>query len=157
MSLKESQTDKLWGIICCVLGVVLFFLIIPAQIKEIADSPWYNSPRFFPNLLSGILFICGIALFVIGTRKQKSENDPDCCTFHIKELKIVLLTLVIMAAYTLAMSYLVFHYIVVTAVTMAALMILCSERNWKLIVVVSIILPTIVYFSFKYGLYIRFP
>lgn len=157
MILKESQTDKLWGVISVVLGILLYVLIIPTQIKSVPQSPWYNSPRFFPYLLAGILIICGICLFAMGLRKAKSKDDPVCCTIHLAELKIVGIMLAAMVVYTLAMTYLPFHYILITALTMAFLMFVCGQRNWKLLLVVSIILPAIIYFSFKYGLHIRFP
>ncbi len=157
MVLKESQVDKLWGVISVVLGILLYVLIIPSQIKAVPQSPWYNSPRFFPYLLAGILIVCGICLFLMGMGKEKKGNDPECCSFHLAELKIVLFTLLAIVAYTLAMSYLPLHYILVSALVMAFLMYLCGQRNWKLIVLVSILLPVIIFFSFKYGLHIRFP
>jgi len=155
--LKESQTEKLWGAISVVFGILLCVWIIPSQIKSVPQSPWYNSPRFFPYLLAGLLIVCGICLFAIGLKKANSSDDPVCCTFHLAEIKIVSITLLALVVYTLAMSYLPFHYVLLSALMMASLMFLCGQRNWKLLAVVSILLPVVIYVSFKYGLNIRFP
>ena len=40
---------------------------------------------------------------------------------------------------------------------MTFLMFLCGQRSWLLMAVVSIVLTSSIYFSFKYGLHIRFP
>ena len=157
MVLKESQTEKLWGVISVVLGILLCAWIIPTQIKSVPQSPWYNSPRFFPYLLAGLLIICGLYLFYTGVRRAKKSEDPTCCTFHLAEIRIVSITLLMLVVYTLAMSYLPFHYILISALVMTFLMFLCGQRSWLLMAVVSIVLTSSIYFSFKYGLHIRFP
>ena len=157
MVLKESQTEKLWGVISVVLGILLCSWIIPLQIKSVPQSPWYNSPRFFPYLLAGLLIVCGVYLFYAGVRQARNGEDSICCTFRLVEIRIAGITLLALVGYTLALSYLPFHYILISALVMAFLMFLCGQRHWLLIVAVSIVLPAIIYFSFKYGLHIRFP
>lgn len=157
MELKDSQVEKLWGVLSIAFGILLLTWIIPSQVKAVAQSPWYNGPRLFPNILAGILIACGAFLFLMGVRKKRSGKDAVCCTFSKQEMKVVGMTLGVLIAYTLALSYLPLHYIFVTAAVMVGLMLICGQRNWKILIGVGLILPTIIYFSFRYGLKIRFP
>ena len=155
--LKESQVDMLWGVISFIISIVLAAFLIPSQVKAVKQSPWYNSPRLFPYVLAGVLALCGISLFIQGLHKAKRANDPECAKFNLAEVKMVGITLLAMIAYTLLLSYVPIHYIILTTILMAFLMYVYGQRKLVLLILISVLLPLVIYFSFKYGLQVRFP
>ena len=137
-------------------GLLLAFLIIPTQIKYV-DTDWYNSPRFFPYVVAGLFVVLGVTLFFSGRKKSATMRDEaqEVYAFPWEKIKMLLITLVILAAYVFAMEFL--PYIPCTIVALAVMMIVYKQRNWLTIGIVSVAVPLVIYFSFTYLLKLRMP
>lgn len=61
MVLNESKAEKILGVVFTVLGVLLLAVIIPTQIAYVKNA--YPQPRFFPNIIAGLMTVLGIVLF----------------------------------------------------------------------------------------------
>ena len=93
MVLNESKAEKILGVVFTVLGVLLLAVIIPTQIAYVKNA--YPQPRFFPNIIAGLMTVLGIVLFASGWRKGKAPKQEDEETYSLgkKETRLVLLTL----------------------------------------------------------------
>ena len=101
MVLNESKAEKILGVVFTVLGVLLLAVIIPTQIAYVKNA--YPQPRFFPNIIAGLMTVLGIVLFASGWRKGKAPKQEDEETYSLgkKETRLVLLTLGIVILYVI--------------------------------------------------------
>jgi hypothetical protein len=154
MKLDESKAEQILGIVFAVLGVVLLAVVIPWQIKSVSYDIVFNSPRFFPDLISALFIVLGVIMFISGRRKIGTSNQ-ETYSLEKKEALLVLLTLATMVVYTILLYFL--PYIPVTIVTLGFLIWAYGQRNWKKIIITAIVLPIIIYLLFSYGLQLRMP
>lgn len=154
MSLKESKAEQLIGIVSVVFGLLLIVLIIPTQINLAKNTPWYNQPRFFPYVISGIFILMGVLLYLSGVKK-KGRTDQDTYSVELQGGKMVLITLGLVFLYVLSLSFL--PYIPCTVVGLGILMWLFGQRDLKKLIPVSVLLPVLIYFSFTYLLKLKLP
>ncbi len=154
MKITESKAERLLGVIFAVLGVVLLTVVIPWQIKEVSFDILFNSPRFFPSLISVLLSILGVVMFIQGWHKRGRENQ-ETYVLEKREAVLVVLTLGVMMVYT-ALLY-VLPYIPVTIAAMAFLIWAYGQRDWKKLIVAAIVLPIIIYVMFRFGLSLKMP
>lgn len=157
MTLKESKVERLLGITSTAFGLILAFLIIPSQINIVSKAPWYNQPRFFPYVISGIFILMGVLLFFAGIKHGKTVSDEaqETYAFSAKGTKMVLITLGFITVYVASLSF--FPYIPCTIVALGILMWFFGQRNLKTVIPVAIILPILIYLSFTYLLKLRLP
>ena len=155
MSLNESKAEKILGIVFTVLGILLLAVIIPSQIAYVKNA--YPQPRFFPNLIAGLITVLGVVLFATGLRKgkQPDQEDGETYSLNLTEARMVLLTLVILGVYVAAMY--VIPYIPATMIFLAVMITLYGQRNPFKIVIPSVCLPIIIYLAFTYALKLRMP
>ena len=153
MSIRESKAEQLLGIIFYVLGLVLIILIIPWQIAAV-DTNWYNTPRFFPYLISGLMVFLGALLFVSGCRKKKLEEQE---TYGATKngLLSVAVTLLLICIYVGALHFI--PYLPCTIVALAALMWFFGQRDLRKLIPIAIILPIVIYFGFTELLKLKLP
>jgi len=155
MSLNESKAEKILGIVFAVFGVLLLAVIIPSQIAYVKNA--YPQPRFFPNIIAGLITVLGVALFATGLHKGKKPDQEGGETYSLnfKEARLVLLTLVILGVYVAAMY--VIPYLPATMIFLAVMITLYGQRNPLKIILPAVGLPIIIYFGFTYGLMLRMP
>lgn len=156
MTLKESRAEQILGIVAAVFGLLLAFLIIPTQINVVGKAQWYNQPRFFPYVISGIFVLMGVLLFLSGIKKKKmADKDQETYEFSLRGTKMVLITLGLIILYVGCLGFL--PYIPCTIVALAVLMWFFGQRDLKKVIPVAIVLPLVIYFSFTYLLKLRLP
>lgn len=157
MTLHENAAEKLLGVLATAFGILLIVLIIPTQINIVGKAPWYNQPRFFPYVVSGIFILMGVLLFLSGVKKSKrpTTEGEETYEFSAQGTKMVLLTLGIIIFYVAGLSFL--PYIPCTIVALGVLMWFFGQRNLKIGALVAIALPVIIYLSFTYLLKLRLP
>lgn len=154
MKVTESKAEQILGAVFAVLGVVLIAVVIPWQIKDVPYDIIFNSPRFFPSLISALLAILGVVMFIQGWRKRGKE-DQEAYVLEKREAILVALTLGVMAAYT-ALLY-ILPYIPVTIAAMALLIWAYGQKSWKKLAIAAIVLPVIIYVMFRFGLSLKMP
>jgi hypothetical protein len=135
------------------LSLLLFFVIIPREIV-FAQQKMGVSPSYFPNLLSGLLFIFAVALGVDGywMRKKKKQR---VYTFSLQETKMVTITLIIIALQILAFDQI--GYLIPAMAAIAACMYVFGHRKYLMIVLVSVLLPIGIKMSFEKLLQVTLP
>ncbi len=152
MSVDESKIERILGVIFFFLGLLLLFVIIPWQIKDVgADFP---TPRSFPDIISGSISVLGVALFLSGRRKI---GKPDLKTYVLtkKEARLVSITLVLLILYIIALAFL--PYIPTTVVVLGLMIWLYGQKNWIKLAVTAVCVPVVIYYSFSYLLQLRLP
>ena len=154
MSLKEGKAEIWLGVFFAVVGALFLTVVIPTQIKYVDGA--YPQPRFFPDLISALTVVLGIALFVGGLRKAKADReDQETYTFKWNEARLVLITLGILIVYIASMYFI--PYLPATVVATGVLVTLYGQKKiWK-IILTALLVPGIIYVGMTYGLMIRLP
>ena len=154
LSIKEGKAEIGLGIFFAVVGAIFLAVIIPTQIKYVEGG--YPQPRFFPDLISALTVVLGIALFIQGYRKHKAnKKNQEVYTFKWHETRLVLITLGIIVAYVACMYFV--PYLPATIVATGVLVTVYGQRKiWK-IILTALLVPGIIYVGMTYGLQIRLP
>lgn len=155
MNIHESKAEKILGIFFTVLGIVLLTVIIPSQIAHVEKA--YPQPRFFPDIVAGLIAVLGVVLFLSGLRKERAGKQATEETYSLNkvEARMVLLTLGIVSLYVAALYFI--PYIPATMILLAVLITLYGQRNKVKIILPSVLLPIIIYIGFTYALKLRMP
>ena len=152
ISIKESRLEQGTGIFLSFLCFIIYFWIIPSQIRHIQGVAL--SPRSFPQAITVFMFCLSVALFVSGWLKR-NRSDQKIYSVSGQEMKLVALTLLILGIYTYSLYF--FSYIPATIVGMAVLTWVYGQRNlWKLSAM-SILLPVCIYLAFTHLLRFQMP
>lgn len=153
MSIQESKAEKILGIFFCILGVLLILVIIPWQIKAV-DTDWFNTPRFFPYLISGLMVLLGVLLLISGIKKKDMEGQE---TYSVTKngLFSVVITLLMICIYVGALHFI--PYLPCTIVALAVLMWFFGQRDLRKLIPIAVILPIIIYFGFTELLKLKLP
>ena len=152
MSLTESKAEKILGAFFAILGLVLYFIIIPWQIKDVGAE--FPTPRSFPNLLAGILTVLGVVLFISGTR-HKDDDGQKTYSITRTEAKLVLVTLLLMVLYVISLYFV--PYIPATVVVLALMIFIYGQRSPVKLAAASVAVPVIIYLAFTYILKFNMP
>ncbi len=143
MEITESRAEQAGGVILGVFSLLLYFVIIPA---EIADARSMGvSPRFMPEAVAILLFILAVLLFISGYRKK---GQPGQKTFSLSrhEAVLVMKSLAMVAVYIIMFDLV--GYIISTMVTLGLLMYMYGQRKKKVLVSVTLALPVLFYLFF---------
>ena len=153
MSIQESKAEKMLGIFFVVLGILLVVAISPWQIAAV-ETEWYNAPRFFPYVISGLMILLGVLLSWSGAKKKNMEGQE---TYSISKngLMSVVVTLLLICIYVGALHFI--PYLPCTIVALGALMWFFGQRDLRKLIPIAVILPVIVYFGFTELLKLRLP
>lgn len=127
MSIQESKAEKMLGIFFVVLGILLVVAIIPWQIAAV-ETEWYNAPRFFPYVISGLMILLGVLLSWSGAKKKNMEGQE---TYSISKngLMSVVVTLLLICIYVGALHFI--PYLPCTIVALGALMWFFGQRDLR--------------------------
>jgi D-alanyl-lipoteichoic acid acyltransferase DltB (MBOAT superfamily) len=143
VEVTESRAEQAGGIILGVFSLVLYFLIIPA---EIADTRLMGlSPRLMPEVVGILLFVLAVLLFISGFRKR-----------HLQEQKIYTLSrleasLIMKSLAVVAVNIVIFElvgYIISTMLTLGLLMYMYGQRKKKVLFSITLALPIVFYLFF---------
>jgi putative tricarboxylic transport membrane protein len=152
MKFKESNVHQVAGGILLLFSLLMLFLIIPAQIRNVQSIG--VTPRFMPQLLTVLLAILSILLAVDGYRKREL---PDQKEYEIDpvNLKLFAITFVVMIINVLLVNTL--GYLISTALTLLALMLVYGQRNLKYMIPVALLVPFAIQQFLTRLLYVRLP
>jgi putative tricarboxylic transport membrane protein len=110
------NADRASGLGVFVLGLMLYFVVIPEQIETV-DEGWMR-PNSLPNVLALVLMGCGLLLQLRATA-HRIENP--------REMAMAALYFVVLALGLAAISLLGFTY--AAPILAAAVMLLMGERR----------------------------
>lgn len=136
MKITESSVEKYGGLLLAVFSLILYFIIIPLQVGDVKKA--VVTPQSLPNALTLFMFFLSICLFISGYHKSK-KSDQKIYTINISEIKLVVLSLVVIAVYILVIKYL--GYLITTVIALAILMYAFGQRKLIKILSVSILVP----------------
>jgi hypothetical protein len=111
------------------------------------------SPRFFPNLGMAILLTLSILLIVTKRRTPPEKDDVE--PVNRERFLRVGGTAIIMGFAVFLIETI--GYFICTTGAMVGLMLYLGSRNWKVIFITAIVLPTFIYLLFEKGLNLEFP
>lgn len=130
---KSEHTDGIIGIGLFVFSVVMYFIIIPNQIAEVAYGAGSLLPSFFPKVAIGIIGVLSIFLIVQGFASKSLRQEP--LSFGPKALSIVLFLI----GYAAGIE--IIGYLLATGLFLFALMFYLSREKWlKYIVIIAVFL-----------------
>jgi membrane-associated HD superfamily phosphohydrolase len=153
VSIPEYKAQIGGGIFFSALALLLYFVIIPREIV-FEQQKTGVSPAYFPNLLSGLLFIFAVALGVDGYRSRLRKNQQ-VYTFSLREVKMVAIALAIIALQTLAFDRI--GYLVPAIVAIAACMLVFGHKSYLTVVLLSVGLPIAIKLFFEKMLQVTLP
>ena len=156
MKMSEAKINRIAGIVITIVGLLFIFLIIPTQIDSV-DCDWYNSPKFFPYIVSTLITVLGVTLFINSLLMSKKipVEKQDVYETSKDQFKMALGVFVIMAAYAALLG--VLGYIPCTIAMLIGMMRFCGQKSWPKIIIISVVLTLAVYFGFSKLLYLRMP
>ncbi len=135
------------------LSLLLYFVIIPREIV-FAQQKMGVSPSYFPNMLSGLLFIFAVALGVDGYRMRHRKKQR-IYSFSLQETKLVAVTLILIGLQIVGFDLI--GYLVPAMAAIAACMYVFGHRNYLTIIVISVLLPVAIKLFFEKMLQVSLP
>ncbi len=152
MNFTESKVDQVGGIILGVFSLLLYFVIIPAEVVDV--QKFGVSPRFFPKTMALFLLFLAICLFVSGYRKKRQEKQK-IYAINPKELKLIMKSVILFACYIIAFN--LFGYMIPTIAALAMFMYMYGQRKTRLLITISVGLPIVIYLFFTKALQMVLP
>jgi hypothetical protein len=145
------------------------FVVIVSQTIEVIVTSIAIGPDFMPCLIGVLFILLGLGLVPECLEKQKAANAARAVAAPVEKSKLSFkeLTLKYMhyimwvwaLIYALLMKKVgfLFDSILFLFVSMVLLTIREKKRNWAVIILVSIIVPTFVYILFRQKFYLMLP
>jgi hypothetical protein len=153
MQIPEYKAQIGGGLILALFSILLYFYIIPTQVT-FGSRQMGVSPRFFPDILALLLFIFSVALSIDGYRMRNRKNQK-VFSFVAKEVRLVLLTLLVIALQTVGFQTI--GYVIPAMLALAVCMYLYGQRNLVKIALISVLLPLGIKLFFEKGLQVYLP
>ncbi|MBR1757544.1 MAG: tripartite tricarboxylate transporter TctB family protein [Lachnospiraceae bacterium] len=138
-----DRTDRYLGIGFIVLGGICFYSATTWPMYFASDPA---GPGAIPKILSVGIMVLGLILAIGGFFVKTKPEKP---LMSVAELRVVGLLTVTCIAYILLLQ--VIGYLLATPLLIAAILLICGNRNVKQIILLSVI-ATIVLFLLFYSL-----
>lgn len=133
-----KNNKVLEGIILSIFSLMLINQSFALQNK--GSWPWILSPAVFPLFISLTLFILSVVLILNGI---KSNNDDDS---KVENWKNVIFILILSLGYLTILP--IIHFVLSTIIYLVLFLLCLGERKWWLIVLISLITPIFINFTF---------
>lgn len=147
-SFKDNVNFNTVSAIIFMAVAIALFIIIPSNIDkpliQLGASQSNLSPELFPQIIAGVFLLLGLWFFF----KSFSINERNELRDLDKEAIVnVSITLIVMAAYVPLMVYLGFVF--GSAIMIFVLSTYFGNRNFALGAAVSLVLPVLVFMTFR--------
>ena len=146
--------ERLTGIGVLVLGLLIFFLLIPSGIDQPGSVEHAAlAPDFWPKIIAAIIIVMGL-LLTIKPGKEEGEDGGDAVPW-LQRLPGLAVALGTLFAFYFLIPLL---GMVVPGMVMAlGLMVYAGERRWPRSIAISAGVPILLYFFFVYVASIPIP
>ena len=160
---KKTQTQAFANLVASIIFIVFgaWALMQTYGFQEVRNT--YVQPALFPQIMTVGLLIFSIILFVQSVIKLSTmkENDPlaePAATINVFKDRGVLAGLAVIAlCIFFVAAFKALGYVLVSAIISAAIMVLIGKRNWLQIVLVSILVPLVMWLIFYKVLTVNIP
>lgn len=136
-------------------------LAIPSQTPITAlgeDAPAGYSPRFFPYIVTVLAIILSLGLLIQSLVRTSRVVEEGKGILGVEQVRRAAPVLVIMFLYLFLFNML--GYVVAAILSLGALMWYYGvswRKEWKVTIPVVILFPLLIYYIFKYVLYVPLP
>ena len=154
LRLSEFEGEAIIGAVFFISALVVRVFFIESEIRTMNPDAFPN-PRTLPALYCYVLMVMAIGMVLSAYRRRNRGYGLKTYEFNLTGIVRILVILGVMLVATLAMYYI--PYIPVNAVMLAVLMVFLGQRNKFVIIGVSLIMPTLVWCLFTYGLKLYMP
>ena len=159
---KKTQTQAFANLVASILFIVFgaWALMQTYGFQEVKNT--YVQPALFPQIMTVGLLIFSIILFVQSVIKLTTmkETDPlaeKAATIDPREKGVLAALAVIVLCIFFVATLKALGYVLASAVISAAIMVLIGKRNWLQIVLVSILVPLVMWLIFYKVLTVNIP
>ena len=139
-----------------VIGIFLMLLsaLFFAGTWSFFDDGGYVSPRVFPRIISGCMFILATVMVgqsVLKHRSSAQKETPQDTQIETDESRRTLwrIATAVLVAFVYTQVIVQLGYLVSTALFLAALIVLFKEKRWYIVATVSILGTTVFFTVFR--------
>lgn len=153
---KDQLKTRRVGIAFFIITLIIMFYLIPSQIMVPSTvKMFYMSPAFLPRILTITLAVLALTLvFWPGTTEQiEEEKDEEPEGFDLKK---VIVSCLILFVYAFVLIELL-GFLTATILVLAGLMLYAGNRNYRSILLISILVPSVLVLFFTKLAYVPFP
>lgn len=154
LTLTEFEGEAVIGAVFFILALITRVFFVTGHIR-VMDPSAFPNPRTLPALYCYILMAMAVGMVIRAYRHRKRGYGLKTYEFNLTGIIRIVIVLAIMLVATFAMYHL--PYIPVNAVMLAVLMVFLGQRNKWVIIGVSVVMPTLVWCLFTYGLKLYMP
>lgn len=169
---RKIKLNRLSAFVCLIIGVVYYILIYyQASPREIPGARGFGrlTGRFFPELGGGVFLLSSAFLLLKSFLNEKfieKTDDSDMLKGMLDRNEAVVgvsrpefifsaLIMVLGLIYVSAMPFL--GYLVATIIAVFILSRVMGNRNWLYLFILSVVIPSIIYYVFISLLYVPLP
>ncbi|MDO5379174.1 MAG: tripartite tricarboxylate transporter TctB family protein [Clostridia bacterium] len=161
--MKKTQTQAFANLIGSLLfgGIAIWALIKTFSFQTVNNT--YVQPALFSQIMAVGLLIFSVILFIQSIVKLMNMKDTDplaapAASINFVKNKGVLAGLAVIAlCIFFVAAFKGMGYVLVSAIVAAAIMLLIGKRNWVQIVLVSILVPLLMWLIFYKVLTVNIP
>ncbi|MBI4608415.1 MAG: tripartite tricarboxylate transporter TctB family protein [Candidatus Rokubacteria bacterium] len=153
--------DRWLGAGLVAAALILYVFVLPAQIVTPrfqvggAVGGLAASPLFFPRFIAVVLGLLGALIFLRGRTRAQTLRAGEGFTFGREAAVRVAGAALILVLYLALLDTV--GYLLLTPVTLAALIVFLGFRRWPVLVPVAVLTPIVVYYGFRWGMKILLP
>lgn len=146
----------------------LLVILISFQIETVVESIAIG-PDFMPRLIGVIFILLGLGLIPEALKKQKAAAAESVAAAPVEKTKLTAkefsqkymhyIVWILSLVYALLMNSLgfLFDSIIFLFIAMILLTMREKKRNWPVIIIISIVVPTFVYILFRQKFFLMLP
>ena len=160
--MKRTQTQAFANLVGALLFLAfgIWAFLRTLQFQQVKNT--YVQPALFPQIMAGGIIVFSAALLIQSAVKLASmkESDPlaeRAATIDPRDRGVLAALAVIVLCVFFVAAFKALGYVLASAVISAAIMVLIGKRNWLQIVLVSILVPLVMWLIFYKVLTVNIP
>ena len=161
--MKKTKSQAFANLVASILFILFgaWALMKTYGFQEVRNT--FVQPALFPQIMTVGMLIFSIILFVQSVIKLTTmkEDDPlaepDSSINVLKDRGVLAGVAVIVLCIFFVAAFKALGYVLVSAIVSAAIMVLIGKRNWLQIVLVSILVPLVMWLIFYKVLTVNIP